>query len=337
MNRWTIFGLVMLVVLVAGVLLFIPEDLVKPRRIGILISGESRLDKVIGLQDGLRDLGYQEGRNINYTILSAEEDRSRLIHLARQLAAGHPEVIAAPGGLEADAALQVVAESVRKGDRPIPVVFVGVASTEARGLVRSFQNPAGTATGVDNYDAQLSGKRLQYFVRMFPQIKRIGLVYEPGIIPSEVGVNEALTAAKQLGIETIPVPICSIEHVSTLLDTLRTEKVDGLLLMPSFIIESALEEFRTVSIEGHLPVMGLRVRGADQFYTASFGTTAYQQGRQASRLVNKLLSGQNPGTIPVEVPDRLEVVVNPHLVKQAGLAMSPKQLRFADLVVGDEP
>ncbi|SDF80318.1 ABC transporter substrate-binding protein [Sporolituus thermophilus] len=307
----------------------------KPRRVAVLMSGESRRGKLLGLQQGLAELGFMEGNHIVYQIVSAGENRLRLAELAWDLVRAEPDVVVALGGLEVDAAQQAVERRYKETGRTVGVVFAGVASATSRGLYQNPQQPR-YITGVENLDAELSGKRLEYFKHLVPSLKKVGVVYEPGIVPSEQGVKFAQEAAQLLGVEVVKYPVRSPYDLLALETTLLPDACDGLLLMPSFMIESGGEVLYRLSLVKKIPVFGLRVKDASTYYFASFGPHVYHQGRQAARLVAKMLKQSSAEDIPVETPDRVELVINVDIARRIGVKLTPAQLHYADQLVGKD-
>lgn len=326
-------GFPILFLAITTIIFSIDEAKNEPQKIAVLMSGESRRERLTGLQHGLSELGFYDGQQILYLIASAGENRQKLPALAKELIQTKPAAIVALGGLEADAALQAQIEAYKETSHMTPVIFAGVASAAARGL---YQNtlPPGQITGIENLEAELSGKRLEYFQKLIPGLKRVGVVYEPGIIPSEQGLRIAQETARLLGLEILVYPIRSSDDIAALETTLQPGACDGLLLMPSFLIESGGENFLHLSLNKKLPVFGLRVQDASANYFASFGPNVYHQGRQTARLAAKILNQAPLSDIPVEVPDRVELVINVEIASQIGLVLTPAQLQYADQLAG---
>jgi putative ABC transport system substrate-binding protein len=336
-KKWNYLAITILTILFFGLLfgaiLFPPEQGEKPRRVAVLMSGESRRERLLGLHYGLEELGFTEGKNVVYQVVSAGEKRQKLQALAWEIVKSEPDVLVALGGLEADAAQQAVERKQRETGRSVPVVFAGVASAAARGLYQNPQKP-NQITGVENLDAELAGKRLEHFKRLVPGLKRVGVVYEPGIIPSEQGLAFAREDAPLLGLEVINYPVRSGEDVQALETTVLPGACDGLLLMPSFIIESGVKSFYRLSADKKIPVMGLRIKNASVYYFSSFGPNVFRQGQQAARLVAKILRETPLKDIPVETPDQVELVINLDIARGMGLILTPEQLQYADQLVG---
>lgn len=332
-NRWlwTAISVLLLGLAWTGVSSWLAPPSKQPvYQVGILISGQSRLDKVKGLQEGLRSLGFVEGQNIVYSIHSADEDPQRLAALAKQLIAGPFSLLIAPGTLEALTLIQAAGEIPPPGLGHPPIIFAGGAATNAS-LIRNC-DPASPITGVDNQDPELSGKRLEHFKRLYPNLRRVGLVLDPGLFPSEQGAAIARRAAKSLGLEWFDIPIASVADIAQIPRQYRLKAGDGLLLLPGFTVESGLTVFHRLTVREKVPLMGVRVKGAEEHYLFSFGAATFQQGIQTSRLAAKILSGQNPADIPAESPDRVELVVNVRIAERMGLYIPPERLRFADVL-----
>lgn len=330
-------SLSLFVIILLLAVLIEPVEKKSPDNIAILLSGESRRERLTGLKHGLEELGFREHVNVEYDVRSADENRQRLAFLAEKIVQSEPKLIVVLGGLEAEAVLNAQ-QKLPGSNGPTPVVLAGVASAAARGLYTNG-HPLDHLTGVENLDAELSGKRLEYFKLLLPHLKRVGVIYEPGIIPSEQGLAIAQQAAPFMGLEILKYPVRSADDLLALETTLQPGACDGLLLMPSFIIESGLDIFYQLSLNHKLPVFGLRVKGASDYYFASFGPDVYHQGRQTSRLVAKILKQGFSEAIPVETPDRVEFVINVQISQQLGIKLTPEQLQYADRLIegGDGP
>lgn len=333
-----LFALTVLLLILAGAILtgvWKTANTETKFHIGILISGQSRSDKVAGLEDGLTALGFIANKNVTYHIISAAEDREKLTEAARLLIAGDIDVMIAPGGVETLAAMEAITHSaVQKGTKKIPaLIFAGVAAPESLGI-RDF-NINLRFTGVKNQDAELSGKRLEYLYNIFKNIQRVGLVYQPGISASERGTSIARQTAESLHIATYDLPVNSQTDIENL--RFQVQPGDGLLLMPSFFIEARLPLFYKLSQQARLPVMGLQVKDADKFCTLSFGPPAYRQGMQAARLAALVLQGHTPLELPVESPDSVELVLNLAIAEKTGLDITPDGLLYPDRIVRRNP
>lgn len=327
--------------LIAGIIIFAvwPE----PQRpevkvVGVLISGDVRLAKLEGLKEGLRNFGYQEGKNLTFVVRNAQNDRARVLPLARELVAMKPDVIVAAGGLEAESAKRATM------DLQVPVVFMGVTGAVETGLVESLLSSGNNLTGLDNTHAELSGKRLEILKRLLPETRRVLALHDPRIPQADFGLRTAREAAGKLGIELVVADVSNVEEIRESFNAYAgqpgaghradAQRVDGILLLPSFFLESAASEIQSLSYETGTPVMGFYETEADLGYFAAYGVSYRDQGYQTARLVAKVLRGQHPSGIPTEIPDRIQLVINESTVKALRLRVDPPAMGLADIVVG---
>lgn len=301
----------------------------RPRKVGVLITSDVRLQKLSGLRDGLRDLGLAEGRDFVFEIRNARNDREKLDSLAEDLAALQPDVIVAGGYIEAAAVKRLTVQ------RKIPVVFMGVASSVAGGLVSSLRNPGGNLTGIDNYHAELTGKRLEFLVRLLPGTKRVLVLYDPEVVPGPASLSSAREAARKLRVELREVAVTSEKELLAAVSRASRRDTDAILLLSSFMIESSTKALAPLAMERRLPVMGVNEGEAAAGYFASYGASFYNQGLQAARLVLKVLHGQDPAAIPVETSDLVQLAVNLDTARKLKVNPSPSGLGLADVIIGD--
>lgn len=298
-----------------------------PLRVGILIASDIRESKIQGLTDGLERYGFYRDQNLQLIIRNAQDQPDRLPGLARELVELKPDLIVATGASEALAAQKATRE------RPVPIIFVGVGLPQELGLVESLAHPGGHITGVDNYYVELSGKRLEHFHRLLPEVRRITVIYDPRVTPSEVGLQRVRDVAGQLGIAIQSVQVTSREDVVRVISGLDRQKVDGAMLLCSLLFELTTDEIHRASIASGIPVLGVSEDQTRAGLLASYGMPYYAEGVQASRLVAKVLRGQDPGLIPVESPARVEFVVNLETAARLGLRLDPAGYAAANQLV----
>ena len=161
--------------------------------IGILLFGDSRQPQVNGFIDEMSKTGF-DTKSTNYTILNAKNNRKVLAEMVQELIDKKPDLLVAAGGLEADT-MKKMSES-----HNIPVVVLYVNAIIERGLVKSRSHTGWNATGVDNLNAEISGKRIELIKGLLPDTKRVLILYFEKIAPSRIGVQEAKKVAGKLGI-----------------------------------------------------------------------------------------------------------------------------------------
>ena len=242
--------------------------------------------------------------------------------------AAQPDVAVAGGGVEADALKEAAAGT------SIPVVFLAVTAAVDRGLAGEMRLPGGNLTGIETNDAQLNGKRLWYIKKFLPEARRITVFHVPSIGASVESLKAAQQAAAELGLELTVLAGENGEDLVRAAGGITPENTDAVLLFPVATIDKIQEEaLLPLSLEKKIPIMGYYSgslkRGAFAFYAGS----RYEMGRQAVHLVHKILTGEDPAAIPIETPEKIDLIINRWMVNQLGLQLPDRAWRMADDIV----
>ncbi len=288
--------------------------------ITILLSGHSRQPQVDGFIAGMREQGYYAGRNTTYHIFNAANDRHRLDELAAQLLSHEPDLLVAAGGLETDTFQRAVA----KLTSPPPVVVLFINGIQQRGTIKERLRPGWSVTGIDNLNAELSGKRLSLFKELLPDLRRVLVFYSPGIDPSKMGLAQARHQARKEGVELIATAIHQADELPERIAELQAGDYDGVLTVPSAPISNAfhrhaLPRLQELGIPVFTHVPGLVDEGA----LASYGAPFYDMGQQAARLAAKVLQGVPAEHLPFETPKAFHFRVNQQTLERLGLELNP--------------
>ncbi|WP_079505472.1 ABC transporter substrate-binding protein [Mesobacillus jeotgali] len=294
-------------------------------QVGVLMIGENRYEKFTGLEAGLKDLGYSP-KNIHFIVKNSHDDEELMDQQIDQLLKVEPDLIVTLGGIES----LRLKEKMDKKNIEIPVVFAGLAAPKELGLIKDYKSPGGMFTGINNYHASISGKRLEMLTTLVPAIERVHVIYDSKIVVSKLSLEETRKAAGELGVDISPCDASSKECLKTLW-ALDAEK-EGILILSSFRIESLTDEIVRLTTEKKIPAMGLYDFEAEKGLLASYGSSFYSQGYQASRFVSLILQGNKPGDLPVELPDGIRFVVNQQTKDSLGLTYNQDLLHIADLI-----
>ncbi len=293
-------------------------------RIGVLTPSWGPPPQVIGLRDGLLELGYTEGEQFVIGVRFTQGDMTALPAVARELVKLGPDLIVAHRDSAAKAAQMATTR--------IPSVFVGVNDPVGIGLIKSFANPGGNITGVTDLELALAPKRLEVFHEMVPGLKRVLFPYDPADTYSVAGAKVYREAARRLGIVLVEKPLRTEKEAEATLVQIQKGEIDGILRpassslnIPGFILEAASK--------GAIPTMFNGVFMVEQGALASYGPDENETGRQAARLVDKILKGAKPAEIPVEVNPKIRFAINLKVAKALGLAIAPEVLYRADKVI----
>lgn len=296
-----------------------------PAEIGVLMIGENRYEKFTGLENGLKDLGYS-GKEIHFTVKNADDDEKLLDKQIDDLLKNEPDLIVTLGGIES----LRLKEKLDKEKIKIPVVFAGLAAPKELGLIKDYKSPGGLFTGINNYHASISGKRLEMLTSLVPKIERVHVIYDSKIDVSKLSLKETRIAAQALGVEISPCDASSKECLDTLWKTVKDE--EAILILPSFRIESLTDDIVRLTEEKKIPAMGLYDFEAEKGLLASYGSSFHSQGYQAARFVSLILQGNKPGELPVELPDGIRFVINQQTKDALGVNYNDDLLKLAELI-----
>ena len=296
----------------------------RPVRIGALTESWGPTPQIVGLRDGLIALGYKENADFVLGVRFTQGDTEALPAAARELVQLGARLIFASDGTSAKAA-QVATSGV-------PIVFGGGGDPIRLGLIQTFARPGGRVTGVTDLDLELGPKRLEVFRAIVSTLKRVLFVYNAA---DDYGAEEARLyreTARRLGIVLIERPVRTQEEARAALLDIRPSTVDGVLQprflslnIPGFVLEANLQRGIAAMFAGAFWVE----RGA----LASYGADFYATGRQAARLVDKILKGAKPAEIPVETNPKVELAINLKTARALKLTIPPEILYRADRVI----
>jgi putative ABC transport system substrate-binding protein len=319
MRWWLPVAAVLLVCSVAEVIS------AEPVKIGALTDSWGVTPAVVGLRDGLIALGYRDGDHFVIGTRFTQGDVKALGPAARDLVRAGSDVLFTSGTNSAKAAQAATVS--------IPIVFAEAMSDPiAAGLVKSLARPGGNITGVTDLWDDLGPKRLQIFKEMLPALKRVILIYdaaEESHIATMLRQNRE--AARQLGITLVERPVRSEAEARAAAAAARKGE-DGLMggsttsLNISGIVLDATAQHRVPTI---FPAVYWAERGA----LASYGPDFYESGRQAARLVDKIIKGQKPSDIPVEANPRIDLIINLKVARALGLSIAPTVVQRATRVI----
>jgi putative tryptophan/tyrosine transport system substrate-binding protein len=294
-----------------------------PALIGALTESWGPTPHIAGLRDGLLELGYRENEQFVIGVRFTQGDLTTLPAAARELVQQGVDILFTSEPAAAKAAQAATAR--------IPIVFTGGGDPLGLGIIRSFARPGGNTTGVTDLDLELAPKRLEIFRQILPGLRRVLFPYDPNdpYTASELRVHR--DAARRLGLVLVEKPVRTQDEAQAVLAGVRKGEVDGIisprflsLNIPGFILEANLKLV--------IPAMFHTTFWAELGGLASYGPDFHESGRQAARLVDKILKGADPGTIPVEVNPKLEFAINLKTARTLGLTIAPEVLYQANRV-----
>ena len=299
-----------------------PPRLVK---IGALTESWGPTPAIVGLRDGLQELGYREDKDFTIGVRFTEGKPADLPAAARDLVRlGVDIIVTTESGTAAKAA--------QMATNRIPIVVIGSGDPVGLGLVQSFARPGGNITGIADLDVELAPKRMEIFRELVPGLKRILVPYDATNPDAVALLAVHREAARQLGLTLIEKPLRSEEEARAAITGLRKAEADGIISLrflslniPGFMLEVASRG--VIATMFHAPFF------VERGGLASYSANTHELGKQAARLVDKILKGAKPAEVPVEQPTKFELVINLKTAKALGLTIPPSLLLRADHLI----
>jgi putative ABC transport system substrate-binding protein len=296
----------------------------KHPRIGILRPGSPPDPLVEAFRQGLRELGYAEGRNITIEYRWAEGLDERLPRLATDLVRLNLDVIVAAGGGSMEAA--------RQATQVIPIVMpVTVGDPVKVGIVASLARPGGNLTGLTQLAGDLPGKWMELLREMLPRVSRVAVLWDAAGDPGQVRASE--DAARSLGVHLHVLKVGQVSGFEPAFIEAR-KNAEGLIVSGSPLFYVQRSRLVELAAKHRLPaIYAQREFVAGSGGLMSYGADYRHQFRRAATYVDKILKGARPGDLPIEQPTKFELVINLRTAKALGLTIPQSVLLRADEVI----
>jgi putative tryptophan/tyrosine transport system substrate-binding protein len=282
---------------------------------------------VAAFRKGLSEAGYSEGQNVAIEYRWSEGQNERLPALAAELVHRQVAVIVTPGSTPATLA-------AKAATRTIPIVFLSAVDPVKTGLVASLSRPGGNVTGVSDIGVELAAKRLGLLHELLPGATRFALLVNPdnpGI--TEAFITEAQMAASAIGRQIEVVTASTNGEIDRAFATLMNKRSDALLVSTDALFVTRRVQLVTLAARHAVPAMYFRREFAEVGGLMSYGSNLADQFRQNGIYAGRILKGEKPAEMPVQLPTKFEFVVNLQTAKTLGLDISPTLLARADEVI----
>jgi putative tryptophan/tyrosine transport system substrate-binding protein len=294
-------------------------------KIGALTESWGPTPAIVGLRDGLQDLGYRENRDFVLGVRFTQGNLAELPEAARAHVQRGVDLIVASGG-------DNPAKAAQMATTRIPIVFMGGSDPVETGLVKSFARPGGNITGIADLELGLVPKRMEIFRELIPGLKRILFVYDAANPVAISSLKVHRDAAQRLGLTLVERPVRTEDEARSLISTIRKSEVDG-IFSPRSISLNIPGVILDIAPRRAIPSMFHDAIFVEQAGLASYSANLYELGRQAARLVDKILKGAKPGDLPVEQPTKFELVINLKAAKALGITIPRSVLMRVDRVI----
>ncbi len=298
----------------------------KVPRIGFVSGGDSN-PRVEAFRQGLRDLGYIEGKNIFVEYRYVGEKLDRVQNLVAELVQIKVDVLVSGYFPAIRAAMQATTT--------IPLVVVTAQDPVATGLVDSLARPGGNITGLTLLTRELSGKRLELLKEVVPKISRVGVFWGGTNAPgSAIGFKEYEAASRLLRIELQSLELRgSKPDLEGAFRAAAKGGTNALILIRNPVLNRYTKQIAELAIKNRTPSMCERIEYVDAGCLMSYTSNDSENYRRAATYVDKILKGAKPADLPVEQAMKFELVINLKTAKQIGLTVPPNVLVRADKVI----
>ena len=291
-------------------------------RIGYLGSGAASSLRIGPLREGLRELGWVEGKNFVIEARWAQGKFDRVPDLATELLRLKVDVIVWSAGIEG-----------AKQIKTVPVIFVATTDPVSTGLVETLARPGGNVTGLTSLSPELSGKRLELLKECIPKLSRVGFLFDPVNASNVVEIEQLRGPAAGLGITVHIADAKNADEIERAFSILSKDRVEGLSTASGGVNNFNRRRIIEMAAKNRLPAVYHLAQFVDEGGLMSYGPKLPDMFRRAAYYVDKILKGAKPADLPVEQPTKFELVINLKTAKQIGLTIPPNVLARADRVI----
>lgn len=317
--------------LVGGTSLTLPalaraQSATKVWRIGYLGFGaaQSWTNEIEALRDGLRELGFVEGKNLKIEFRWAER-ADQTFELASQLVQSNVDVIFAP------ASTQV--EPARRATSTIPIVFAQHADPVGLGDIASLSRPGGNITGMSMLLTELSVKELEILREILPEAKSIGVLWNPSTPSHPTALKGVESAGTKLGLHLILKPAQSIPEIEAAFSAMSQQRASGVLVLSSPLYSAQAKTLAELQLKRRLPAIFANKANVEAGGFASYGADLTDLYRRAALYISKILHGTAPADLPVEQASKYVLVLNLKAAKALDITIPPTVIARADEIV----
>ena len=300
------------------------------RLIGVLFDhAESNSDAqswLSAFRDELAKLGWKEGTNLRIEIRWSAGNAETLKTSAKELVDLRPDAIFGRGTSETIA--------LARETQTIPIVFAAVSDPIGSGLAASLARPGGNITGFTNVESTLGGKWVELLKEIEPRTVRVALLFNPETVPAlQFYLPSIQTAAKSLAVQVTNAPVHAKDEIEGVMAGLARDPGGGLIAMPDNFNGANLALIIALTARYRIPAISFPPIYAESGGLISYGVNFAELFRQAAGYIDRILKGAKPADLPVQLPAKLEMVINLKTAKALGLTVPAALVARADEVI----
>ncbi len=301
-----------------------PVQAQKIFHIGSLNTAEQFVNAFEGFKTRMAELGYQEGRNVRYEFYNSKGNAELLKTFAQKLVQDKADLI-----VTSSTSATVAAAKATEGTR-IPVVFLSAGNPQK--LVQSFASSGSNLAGISSASLEVTGKRFELLKEIAPWVKRVAVpVDRQGVNYRDILI-EVREAAAKLGFNLWEIEITHREEIVKVGPTITRGKVDAIFTPADSVVTSAIEVMVEQAKKEKLPLITSLVVNVERGCLATYAADYFSLGKQGAALADKILKGTKPTDLPIELPYKLNLVLNLKTAREIGLKIPREILLRADQV-----
>ena len=276
-------------------------------------------------RQGLRELGYVEGKNLIIEWRSAEGNNERLAGLAAELVNLKVDVIVTAGTPAISAA--------QKATTAIPIVMGNIGDPVGSGFVKSLARPASNITGLSSMAGDVYLKQIEMLLSMVPRLSRVAVLVNPSNMSNVKTSERVQTEGQKRGVKVLRGEAKTPQEIHNAFSMMRTQNADALIVFNDGLFQQQKAQIAELTVKHRLPAVAQDRIYADAGVLMSYGPSLAEQSLRAATYVDKIFKGAKPAELPVEQPTKFEFVINGKTAKALGLAIPQSLLVSADKVI----
>ncbi len=299
----------------------------KVPRIGFLgaVSRSTVSARTEAFRQGLRELGYVEGKNIVIEYRYVEGKLDRVSELAAELVRLKVDIIVTAGPAST--------RSAKEATVTIPIVMAFDNDPVGSGFVASLARPGGNITGLSTLAPEISGKQLELLKEIAPRLSRVAVLGNSTVSGNAQMLREVELAAGALGVKLQYLDVLGPKDIETAFRAAKKERADAILVLQNLVATSQRTQITDLAVKNRLPAIYDRAEFVEDGGLMTYSVSSTDLFRRAATYVDKILKGAKPADLPVEQPKKFELIINLKAAKQIGLMIPPNVLARADRVI----